>query len=381
MALFKKDRLLEVLEEQTARQRSRTYHVLVVDDEEDNLRVLQDLLREEYFVYTAGSGTDGLDVLKKEPVDLIISDQRMPEMTGVEFLSRARLEHPYVVRMILTGYTDVDAIVLAINEGRIYRYLTKPWDTRELLVTIKRALDGYEAERKNRRKSEFLAAISHELRTPLNAIIGYSELLQEQAEELNAGATVPDLKKINSAARHVLGLVNEVLDISKIEAGKMELFAETFELDSLVRDVASVTEPLTDRNHNRLVVTAVPGLGTMRSDLVKIRQVLYNLLSNAAKFTKEGTVTFGAARRSIAGKDVVEFSVSDTGIGLSEEQASRLFLPYEQANAAVGHQFGGTGLGLAISKQFCVMMGGDITVQSELGRGTTFRVILPGTLA
>ncbi len=234
-----------------------------------------------------------------------------------------------------------------------------------------------EAEAANRSKSTFLANMSHELRTPMNAIIGYSEMLIEDAEGSGKEDFLADLKKIRAAGKHLLALINDVLDLSKIEAGKMELYLETFNLSEMIEEVASTIQPLVEKNGNILKVDCARDLGSMRSDLTKVRQGLFNLLSNACKFTKQGTVTLQVQKEEIEGKGWIVFRVSDTGIGLTPEQIGKLFQAFSQADPSTTRQFGGTGLGLAITKKFCRMMGGDVTVESELGKGSTFTIRLP----
>ena len=236
-------------------------------------------------------------------------------------------------------------------------------------------------EAADRHKSEFLANMSHELRTPLNAIIGYSEMLQEDAADLGAEQFTDDLKKINAAGKHLLELINAVLDLSKIEAGKMELYLESFDVAGLVRDIAAVIQPLAAKNANRLTVNCPDEVGTMRADLTKVRQALFNLLSNACKFTDQGTISLAVARESTDGQDWMAFSVNDTGIGMTPEQLTRLFEVFSQADAATTRKYGGTGLGLALSRRLCRMMGGDVTVESEAGRGSTFTIRLPAQVA
>jgi GAF domain-containing protein/CheY-like chemotaxis protein/anti-sigma regulatory factor (Ser/Thr protein kinase) len=233
----------------------------------------------------------------------------------------------------------------------------------------------------DRHKSEFLANMSHELRTPLNAIIGYSEMLQEDAADLGNEQLVDDLRKINAAGKHLLELINAVLDLSKIEAGKMELYLESFDVAGLVRDIAAVIQPLAAKNANRLEAQCSEGTGTMRADLTKVRQALFNLLSNACKFTERGTVSLAVAREVVDGQDSMMFRVSDTGIGMSPEQLTRLFEAFSQADAATTRRYGGTGLGLALSRRLCRMMGGDVTVESAAGRGSTFTIRLPVQVA
>jgi GAF domain-containing protein/CheY-like chemotaxis protein len=233
----------------------------------------------------------------------------------------------------------------------------------------------------NRHKSEFLASMSHELRTPLNAIIGYSEMLQEEAADLGQESLVPDLGKINTAGKHLLELINAVLDLSKIEAGRMDLYLETFNVPTLVGEITSLIQPLADKNGNRLEVRCDPAVGEMRGDLTKVRQTLFNLLSNACKFTERGTVSLAARREPGDGAGFMVFDVSDTGIGLTEEQMGRLFQEFSQAEASTSRHYGGTGLGLALSRRLCRMMGGDVTAVSAPGQGSTFTVRLPAEVA
>jgi PAS domain S-box-containing protein len=243
------------------------------------------------------------------------------------------------------------------------------------------------AEAANRAKSTFLANMSHELRTPLNAVIGYSELLQEEAEDLGHEDFVSDLEKIRMAGRHLLAIISDVLDLSKIEAGKMELYLETFAITSLIEDVVVASHPLVARNNNAFEVNCPADPGVMYADPIKVRQILLNLLDNAAKFTRQGRVTLTVTRElapaSIAsaketdGIEWVCFHVADTGIGMTPEQVQNLFREFWQADASTLRGYGGTGLGLAISRHFCQMMGGEISVESQMGQGSTFTVCLP----
>jgi signal transduction histidine kinase/CheY-like chemotaxis protein len=233
------------------------------------------------------------------------------------------------------------------------------------------------AEDANRAKSVFLANMSHELRTPLNAIIGYSEMLQEDASDMGEKEFVEDLQKIHTAGKHLLGLINDVLDISKIEAGKMDLFLETFDLPTTVRDVVSTIQPLVLKNGNTLNVDLGDGLETMRADATKTRQALFNLLSNACKFTEHGTITLRVTREPGPGSGHYVFQVRDTGIGMTAEQSDKLFKAFTQADPSTTRKYGGSGLGLAITRHFCKMMGGEISVQSAPGQGSTFTIRLP----
>lgn len=233
------------------------------------------------------------------------------------------------------------------------------------------------AQEANLSKSKFLANMSHELRTPLNAIIGYSEMLEEDAEQAGDTNYIPDVQKVNSAGRHLLSLINDILDLSKVEAGKMTLYLETADIESVIKYTASTIRPLTTRNENELVLSCDPDIGSMRMDVTKVRQVLFNLLSNACKFTEKGTITLAAKRIEMGGKDWIEFTVSDTGIGMPPEHMDHLFEAFSQADASITKKYGGTGLGLTLCKSFSELMGGEINVRSEQGKGSVFVLLLP----
>jgi len=242
---------------------------------------------------------------------------------------------------------------------------------KELERQRSQALDASKA------KSRFLANMSHELRTPLNAIIGYSEMLQEDAKEQIHEDLVQDLGKIHGAGNHLLSLINDVLDLSKIEAGKMELYMEYFNIRPLLQDVTATTGPLLDKNNNKLFLDCPESVGSMYADITKLRQSLLNLISNASKFTTNGTITVKVSRQKTSGRDSVSFSISDSGIGMTGEQLDGLFRPFTQADASTTRRFGGTGLGLTITKHFIEMMGGEIDVISTPGQGSTFVIHIP----
>ncbi len=239
---------------------------------------------------------------------------------------------------------------------------------------LRRAME--QAERANHEKSVFLAKMSHQLRTPLNAVIGYSEMLLEDAADYDNGQ-IADLKRINTAGKHLLSLVTDVLDMSKIEADKTELNIQPFDLAGFLEDVVATGRNLVTANGNELAVERGVGLGVVMSDATRLRQAVLNLLSNAGKFTKHGRVVLAVAREQDAANDWIRLTVSDTGIGIAPANLGRLFQEFNQAEASTSSKYGGTGLGLALSRNLCRMMGGDILVQSELGRGSKFTIRIP----
>ncbi len=268
-------------------------------------------------------------------------------------------------------------------EGRVLGWFGTNTDItaiRDAEQKLEQARD--EAEAANRAKSTFIANMSHELRTPLSAIIGYAEMLSEEIEEGTELADLArDVGKIEGNARHLLGLINDVLDLSKVESGKMEAYCETFDVTTMAEDIASTVGALMDKKSNRLALELPDDLGSMYSDVTRLRQVLLNLLSNAAKFTENGTITLAARREPRPnGIDRIRFLVTDSGIGMTEEQVAKLFQRFQQADASTTRQFGGTGLGLALTKAFAALLGGTISVTSKAGQGSTFEVVLPVTL-
>jgi GAF domain-containing protein len=329
-----------------------------------------------------GEGVVGRTAVTLEPV-------QVPDIT------RAGAYEGRLRRILLESGVRALLAVPMLREGRLLGALVvsrnQPGEfhaeTVELLRTfatqsalaIQNARLFQQLEVANRHKSEFLASMSHELRTPLNAIIGYSEMLQEEVSDVGQERLAPDLGKINAAGKHLLELINTVLDLSKIEAGRMDVFLERFAVPALIAEIAAVIRPLADRRNNALVISCAPDVGEMRADQTKVRQVIFNLLSNACKFTEHGTVSLDVRRERVTARhrDEIVFDVTDTGIGMTEEQIGRLFQDFSQADASTAKKYGGTGLGLALSRKLSRMMGGDVTVISEQGRGSTFTVRLP----
>ncbi len=352
-------------------------------------------------------------VAEKQPYSVAFLDVRMPPgIDGVETAAQIREIDPSINIVFITGYSDtnpdqfaarippVDKLLLCqkpVQAAELKQFahaLTAKWsaerelfeshavlESRVLERTIELQKNEAElrlaketSERANRAKSEFLANMSHELRTPLNAIIGYSEMMLEDAEADGEQERVADLKKVQRSGRHLLELINGILDISKIEAGKIELNVDAISLERLITDVENTATPLMTANGNQLNIAIPDNLGNVECDDQKLRQVLLNLLSNAAKFTEQGTVDLSVERSD---DGWIRCVVKDSGIGMNAEQVERLFEPFSQADGSITREYGGTGLGLAISRRFMEMMGGRITVDTELGAGSCFTVWLP----
>jgi len=325
---------------------------------------------ENRLIYELGNGQWDIPALRTLLEDIVPTSSVFNDFELVhDFPELGRRVMLLNARKLQAGHHG-ELVVLAMED------VTERRRAEEEAVAAKEA-----SEAANQTKSMFLANMSHELRTPLNAIVGYSEMLHEEATEQGLESFAVDLNKIHSSGRQLLGLINDILDLSKIEAGKMELFLEDFDLKLLIDDVAATIGPMVKKNANVLKIECSADLGGMRADQAKMRQALFNLLSNAAKFTHEGTVTLNAARERMDGTEWIVFQVVDTGIGLSSEKLLRLFQDFTQADPSTTRKFGGTGLGLALTRRFCQMMGGDVTVHSDEGKGSTFTIKLPAIVS
>ncbi len=414
-------------------------NILIVDDNKNNLFTLHTLITEhinDVNVLEAESGIVALQILLQEKVDLIFLDVQMPEMDGFETarLIRSRKKTLHIPIIFLTAaYKSEEFRQKGFDVGGA-DYLTKPIDAPQLISRIRSYLRFIQQERQyhqelerkvkertaeleqirselekrvserttelheaktaaeqariiaetaNQSKSQFLANMSHELRTPLNAIIGFSEMLIEEAEEQAIENFAADLKKIHASGKHLLGLINDILDLSKIEAGRMQLCVETFDVKTVIREILHTIQPIIEKENNILKIHFHNQLGEIHTDLTKFRQIFLNLLSNAAKFTQNGLIQLNVGRRLIEKNEGgwVEICIIDNGIGMTAEQQIRLFQPFTQADASTTRKYGGTGLGLTITKKFVEMMGGKIFVSSEFGHGSIFTVFLPAYIS
>ncbi len=314
--------------------------------------------------YSNEAGADLLQALGAEPQQIVREWQ--PTVESVSQTERAQ-----DIEVTVDGRTWLLAVTPIAHADYLYVYSRDITDIRAAEDALRQARDA--AEVGSRAKSTFLANMSHELRTPLNAIIGYSELLSEEADELTPEQLQGDLSRVLDSARHLLSLINSVLDLSKIEAGKADLCIEEFALGVMLSEVRSTVVPLASKNNNQFEIVFDGTPQTMTADCLKLKQMLINLSGNAAKFTSDGKITLHVSQ---AGEDVM-FVVEDTGIGISEEQLAKLFRPFVQADSSTTKQYGGTGLGLTITNSYCQMMGGSVDVQSQVGQGTRFTLRIP----
>jgi signal transduction histidine kinase len=368
--------------------------ILMVDDTPANIDVLHKLLAKEGYKLSFATNADkALKIISRTLPNLILLDVMMPDMDGFELcqLLKSQKETQDIPIIFMTALTDTIDKIKGFSLGAV-DYITKPIQSEELLARVSthlklqahvielktRSLESekarYVAESANRAKSLFLANMSHELRTPLNAIIGYTDLVQEEAADLGYETIITDLTKIQVAAKQLLGIISDVLDITKIEADKMELKWSIFEVTSLITDIVTVIRPTLIEGKQQFKIDCPVDIGSIYADPGKVQQILFNLLNNAVKFTKQGTITLTVNRS----EEGFIFQVADTGIGISADKLTVIYQPFTQADNSHTREYGGTGLGLTICKNYCEMMGGHITIDSEVGKGSVFTVYLPG---
>ena len=376
-----------------------TLKVLLVDDQRIIGEAVRRMLRTQPDIeyHFCQHAEEAIATAESIQPTLILQDLVLPNIDGLEMVRQFRANPITATVPIIVLSSKEDAVTKADSfRAGANDYIVKLPEEIELLARVRYHSTAYilrlkldaqqkeleqqkeAAEAATRAKSTFLANMSHELRTPLNAIIGYSEMLQEQAEDDGHPDYLPDLKKIHTAGHHLLSLINAVLDLSKIEAGKTTLFLEDFSIKKAIEDVIALTQPLVQKNRNTLVLTGDPGANSMHADALKLRQILFNLLGNACKFTSDGQVELNVlVAPNPAGEPSATFTVRDSGIGMTPEQCAKLFQPFSQAESSTARKYGGTGLGLSITKSFVELMGGEVHVESEQGKGSAFIVTLP----
>lgn len=386
---------------------NRRHTILVVDDEADVVKSVQDLLRLDYRVLGATRAADAIELMKNEEVHVVMTDQRMPEMTGVELLSSVRGDHPDAIRLLFTGYADIRAVIEAINQGSVYRYITKPWDPDELMAVIRDACEHYdlivdrkrllgelkaknvELERTNAKLTEanqlkhaFIQVASHELRTPLTILLGLSKLAMR---ERSVPPPLDDfLGRMDRAAERLRKLVDQIITMMLAQRFDQVLDAKPTDVAALLRQAADDVRPFIELRHQKLVIDSPDDLGTVDLDFEKIRDSLNHLLLNAVKFTADGgQIILGAARGEGADGRVL-IRVEDTGSGIEPESLPRLFEPFFTGFDVSRHSSGefehgrrGLGLGLSVVKAFTELHGGKVSVRSEPGKGSTFTIALP----
>lgn len=399
---------------------NKQYTILYVDDEESNLRIFKNTFRREYNILTATSGPEGLDLLDRENIDLILTDQRMPGMSGIDFLKRAIDKYPELNRILVTAYTDYDILREAVNDLKIFQYVEKPWKEEDIKTTIDSALEIHRlkienqklttsliesndelkrineelneeidkhkqtqlelirekeyAENCNQLKSAFLANMSHEVRTPMNSIMGFIDLIND--DEIASDSKKEFMYIIQRSCIQLLRIIDDIIEISKIDTDNVELKKYVFSLDSLLYRIYTIMKPQSKTIDFEFKGLNLNGCTNINNDAAKLEQILVNLIGNAFKFTHSGKVEFGADKY---GNEIL-FWVKDTGIGIAKEHFELIFHRFSQVENATSRKFGGNGLGLAISKAYVEKMGGKIWVESELGKGTTFFFTLPAKI-
>jgi signal transduction histidine kinase len=382
----------------------KKYKILYVDDELHNLMTFKETFRKEYEIFTALSGDEGLNILRKEKdIALIITDQRMPNMTGIQFLEKTIPEFPDTIRMILTGFTDIEALIDAINTGRVYRYITKPWDENELRITLKRALEAYELSQQNKkliedlirinkeldqkveertrelkqaneRKDELLGMVAHDLRNSLTVIMNFADLLRKSLTGRANQREMKYLQIIYDSCHQALELIKDLLDIQAIESGKLKLTWIKIRLDSLLKENLEKNQYLASNKGIQLVSEIPENLPPVYADPRRIHEVLDNLISNAIKFSyPESSIKIKATHRD----DQIEVSVQDQGQGIRAEELGTLFTKFGRTTTKPTQGETSTGLGLAIAKKIVELHGGRIWADSVYEKGSTFTFSLP----
>jgi signal transduction histidine kinase len=381
------------------------HSLLVVDDEPDLVQSVQDLLRREYRVLGATRAADGLQIMEREKVHIVMSDQRMPEMTGVEFLKRSREKYPDTVRLLFTAYTDIKTVTEAINQGNVYRYITKPWDNDELQGILRQAAEHYDllAERKrllgelqaknqqleaanaelreaNELKKAFIRVASHELRTPLTIIFGLADLARRTRHLEPPMAHWLD--RMYAASQRLNGMIDQMLKLLQADRFERPLVRQPVDLAELLRLAVADVATFGEWRRQTLAIEVAANLGKLAVDPDKIRDSVAHLLLNAIKFTPDGGTIRLSAHRQATG--AVEIVISDTGVGIEPASLSRIFDPFFTRFDVSRHSSGvfeferrGLGLGLSLVKAFVEMHGGTVRAESELGRGSTFTILLP----
>ncbi len=373
---------------------TKEIQVLFLDDEESILDGIQRLfIKEPYGIFTAGKADQARDILSKEKIKVVVSDQRMPEIQGIKFLQEVKEKYPDAVRILFTGYTDFSAAEEAINVGEVYRFISKPWKTAELLSTIRQSIEHYDLiiEARNKKEElevtnkklkamyemqkEFTSTVSHELRTPLASIKTAIDIVMSGT----AGDITKDQKNFLGKAKDNVDrlnrLINDILDLSKLESGKMQLKMEKSNINNIIKEITSLQECVAKQKGLYLKAELDPHLPMLLMDSDRIVQLLSNLINNAIKFTETGGITICSKNHPDANH--IEVVVKDTGPGIKEEDISKLFQKFQQLGDPATRQTGGTGLGLAICKEIVSQHGGKIWVESKPGKGTEFYFLLP----
>jgi signal transduction histidine kinase len=372
------------------------YTLLYVDDEESNLRIFRDTFRRDFNVFTALSAKEGIEILDNNKIDLVLSDQRMPEMTGVEFLKYSLEQHPGLHRILITGYSDMDAIGKAINHAHVFQYVQKPWNKDNLLAIINNALGLYKLEQENikqreelikakekaeqsdRLKTEFLQNMSHEIRTPMNSILGFSGFLNDP--KLSPEKRSYYVQIIQNSGKQLLRAIDDILEISKLVTNQVTVYENTFCLNDLLLKLYSDFEgKAKERNISLLMKKSLSDSeSTIITDDIKLKRAINNLLENALKFTNKGFVEFGyRLKYSEENNPLLEIYVKDTGVGIKPENCRIIFESFSQENKELSDHVGGLGLGLSIAKENVKLIGGRITLESKKGKGSVFYITIP----